>query len=52
MKLRTKILLAAMLMAMPTLTCVAQEAMAISSEQSMPVATTLSLSREQCIEIA
>ena len=52
MKLRTKILLAAMFMAMPTLTCVAQEAMAISSEQSMPVATTLSLSREQCIEIA
>ena len=52
MKLRTKILLAAMLMAMPTLTCVAQEAMAISSEQSAPVATTLTLTREQCIEIA
>ena len=52
MKLRTKILLAAMLMAMPTLTCVAQEAMAISSEQSAPVATTLPLTREQCIEIA
>lgn len=52
MKLRTKILLAAMLMAMPTLTCVAQEAMAISSEQSTPVATTLTLTREQCIEIA
>ena len=41
-----------MLMALPTLTCVAQDAMAISSEQSKPVATTLSLSREQCIEIA
>lgn len=52
MKLRTKILLAAMLMATPTLTCVAQEAMAISSEQSAPVATTLTLTREQCIEIA
>ncbi len=52
MKLRTKILLAAMFMAMPTLTCVAQEAMAISSEQSAPVATTLTLTREQCIEIA
>lgn len=52
MKLRTKILLAAMLMAMPTLTCVAQEAMAISSEQSAPVATKLTLTREQCIEIA
>ena len=52
MKLRTKILLAAMLMAMPTLTCVAQEAMAISSEQSASVATTLTLTREQCIEIA
>lgn len=52
MKLRTKILLAAMLMAMPTLTCVAQEAMAISSEQSAPMATTLTLTREQCIEIA
>jgi outer membrane protein TolC len=39
-------------MAMPTLTCVAQEAMAISSEQSAPVATTLTLTREQCIEIA
>ena len=52
MKLRTKILLAAMLLATPTLTCVAQEAMAISSEQSAPVATTLTLTREQCIEIA
>ena len=52
MKLRTKILLAAMLMATPTLTCVAQDAMAISSEQSAPVATTLTLTREQCIEIA
>ncbi len=52
MKLRTKILLAAMLMATPTLTCVAQEAMAISSEQSAPAATTLTLTREQCIEIA
>ena len=52
MKMRTKILVAAMLMALPTLTCVAQEAMAISSEQSAPVATTLTLTREQCIEIA
>ena len=42
-----------MLMALPTLTCVAQEAMAaISTEQSSDVATKLVLSREQCIEIA
>lgn len=53
MKLRTKILVAAMFMALPTLTCVAQEAMAaISTEQSSDVATKLVLSREQCIEIA
>lgn len=53
MKIRTKILLATMIMAMPTLSCVAQEVeAAISVEQSSDVVAKLILSREQCIEIA
>lgn len=53
MRLTTKILLAALAFAMPTLTVMAQEATeAVSVEQSDGVEKKLVLSREQCIEIA